>query len=359
MPVTIEEFNNLSGTNFSQESFNRGFLTIMSNVPKEKYNDTFTKLYLNALKTAISTHIGTHKNVDIIKCMNSFDDMFKGSIERYNEYAKNIDTILSLDENNSKTIKYLDNGGIDKFEIKKYVDAVIKSGPTTEQSEYKEKIKVSSFEDVIWGTKENKVVDDTIKLNKAAMRQVNSIFDGQPTVKMFEGKPNEIEVPINLDYVGQAPKTVNFGSSNQKDINYKNICETKEEKLHQSIQVVKAMEELHSEHEKSYNLSHPIKNANELKGISDLKNVIISKGYSKLEFDNEYKKDSPMPTYLKDYEENVAEYLKNKEIIKKEKQLDLTKSLEKETSAELTNVKEKTEMALNNVKNLDDPTVKK
>lgn len=322
MPLTVEDFNRISGTNFSQSKFNEGFLTTLASVPKEKYNQLYSKIYLCALKESINSQIDNKKDIDIVGCMNSFDDMFKSSVALYNDYAKEVSTF--------NTIEYLENGGVSKTQIRNQIDDLLTKRPATEVDKCKKDIIISANEDVVWGEKE-KNSDEIGRLNNAALRKVNTIIDGTPTIKYFEGQVNELEVNINLNYEGKAPSSVKIGKES-KQIVYKNQINSKETKLHNAVQVVKAMEDIHEGNVKSASMPRLINNTKEISGIDKLKNKILSSGYTKEEYNLEHSKESPKVSYIREYESKIGEFVKESGAPSINNKQDLLKNLGKETS---------------------------
>lgn len=341
MPVSIEEFNRQEGTSFSQENFNRGFMTVLSGLNDDKYKDAFSRLYFSALKEAVFSHVRSDKETDIVQCMDNFENMFRTSIDEYNGFISRVSESLY----SKNTVKFLEYGGMGKNRIKEEVDKFVSTLPQTKQAEYEKKIVKSASEDIPWGFRGNSDDRET-KMFKASMRQINGIFDGTPTVKFFEGKPDEIEVPVCVDYYGDKPDTINFGKD-KKSLSYNSQSSlSKEEKLIESVQVIKAAEEIKNGMPKNYGILHPIKSAATNKVIDQLKKAVINRGYSEKEFEKEYIKASPLTDTVRKYQENISAYMSETKTKTQVNQADLTKSLEKVTNME----KEKTVKLVNEVK---------
>lgn len=328
MPVSIEEFNKQEGTSFSQENFNRGFMTVLSGLNDDKYKDAFSRLYFSALKEAVFSHVKSDRETDIVQCMDNFENMFKTSIDEYNGFVTRVSESLY----SKNTVKFLEYGGMGKNRIKEEVDKFVSALPQTKKDEYGKKIVDSAAEDIPWGFRGN-AEDKETKMFKASMRQINGIFDGCPTVKFFEGKPDEIEVPVCVDYYGEKPQTINFGKD-KKTLSYSESKLSDEQKLTESVQVIKAAEEIKSEQPKNYSILHPIKNALSNKVIDQLKKAVISRGYSEKAFNEEYQKASPLTDTVKKYHDSISNYISETKVKSQVNQADLTKSLEKSTNME-------------------------
>lgn len=236
----IAEFNSANGTSYTKDSFaklfNQYFPHGMSG-GESLFEKQYQTMYKHALRFSVRSHIFNTKGKDVELGKMSYDlnNLFKEEIKEYNEKVPS-----------SKSIKFLENGGLTKQELKGSMLEYLADIPKTQMEEEVRNIRKNISSDLSMTPEEN--------YNRAAQERIEELF------------------------------------TPDKGIN-------KEEAYSRSIDVIRAMEANHALHEKSFR-PRSKKAQEEIKGIEEAKDLIKDNGYTLNEINNDVKKPTEQTPFF-------------------------------------------------------------
>jgi len=228
----IDDFNEMTGTRYTKESFIKLFSQYFPNGAKgdqTKYNENYKKMFDHALRFSIRSYVFQNKeiNYDVEKVANGLNKLFDEQIDDYNK-------LMSVKGQNNKSIKYIENGGLSKEEVDKKILSSIDDMPKTIQEE------------------EYKIVLSSAKLGQ---------------------NPKDIDTFNDLSM--ERLKVLNSPSVNMD----------KSEQHSRSIDVIKNMIDMSNTKDRTYRFAHPIKAQEGKRAIENAKEFLESNGYNKGEIE--------------------------------------------------------------------------
>jgi len=291
--MSIADFNNNNGTSYTKESFtklfNQYFPKGMSD-GNASFEKNYQTMYQHALRFAVRSCVFGKKNQepDLGKLSYDLNGLFKEQIAEYNKEVPE-----------SKAIKFLEDGGMSKAEIKGCMLNSVPDIPKTQLDEEIKNIRANITSDLSMTPEEN--------YNQASYLRLNELFD----------KNNGID---------------------------------KKESYSRSIDVIRAMKGNHELHEKTFKHFQRKKSAEEIKGIENAKDIIKQNGYSLDTINADVEKQSPQTDFYKKIVSSIDEF---KPPVK-ESTVDLRKMLEESLGGKTT---EKTTIKQQPSKTFGDPTI--